>query len=215
MLSIKTMVLGPAETNAYLIADTEANEAVVVDPAWDGHLIQAEARKYGWNIHQVWVTHAHFDHIGGISGILAPPTPGSDRLIIPIGLHPSDFPLWQMQGGAPLFGFQIDLGFEPTLWLAHDQALSVGKYSFQVRHAPGHTPGHVIFYCPTEKITFTGDVIFKNSIGRTDLPGGSYNQLIDSIHQQVLVLPDDVRLLSGHGPDTKVGAEKRNNPFLV
>jgi glyoxylase-like metal-dependent hydrolase (beta-lactamase superfamily II) len=91
----------------------------------------------------------------------------------------------------------------------------LGTSSFEVRHAPGHTPGHVIFYCAAEKIAFCGDVLFAGSIGRTDLPGGSYERLMRSIHEQVLSLPDEVRLYSGHGPATTVGQERISNPFLA
>jgi hydroxyacylglutathione hydrolase len=92
--------------------------------------------------------------------------------------------------------------------------LQAGGYSFEVRHTPGHTPGHVVFYCAPEKLVFCGDVIFMSGIGRTDLPGGSYPALLNSIQQQILTLPDATRLLSGHGPETTVGQERLENPFL-
>ena len=109
---------------------------------------------------------------------------------------------------------RIDPGPRPALWLAQGQKLAVGDYSFEVRHSPGHTPGHVIFVCAQEKVVFCGDVIFMGSIGRTDLPGGSYTTLLQSIHQNILTLPDDTRLLSGHGPETTVEQERQTNPFL-
>ena len=93
--------------------------------------------------------------------------------------------------------------------------MHLGSNELEVCHAPGHTPGHVVFYSAAEKVCFCGDVIFWGSIGRTDLPGGSYETLIESIHQQILTLPDDTRLLSGHGSETTVGLEKRQNPFLT
>jgi hydroxyacylglutathione hydrolase len=132
----------------------------------------------------------------------------------PAALHPADLPLWQAQGGAPLFGMHIEPGPRPELSLAHGQRLQVGAYEFEVRQAPGHTPGHVIFYCAAAGVAFCGDVIFLGSIGRTDLPGGSYGQLMNSIETQVLSLPDATRLLSGHGPETTVEYERRSNPFL-
>jgi hydroxyacylglutathione hydrolase len=109
---------------------------------------------------------------------------------------------------------RIDPGPPPTLSLAHGQTLHVGDYAFEVRHAPGHTLGHVVFYCASEKLVFCGDVIFMSSIGRTDLPGGSYTALLNSIQTQILTLPDETRLLSGHGPQTTVGQERLENPFL-
>ena len=208
MLEIVNMVLGPVETNAYLVGDAQAGEAVVIDPAWDGEEIAAEAKRRGWRISGVWVTHAHFDHIGG-AGALArlPDAP-------PVAMHAADLPLWRAQGGAPLFGMHIDPGPTPGLELVHGQKLNVGEYEFEVRHAPGHTAGHVMFYCAQQGVMFCGDVIFYSGIGRTDLPGGSYQTLLRSIQAQILTLPDETRLFSGHGPETTVGHEKRSNPFL-
>jgi hydroxyacylglutathione hydrolase len=132
----------------------------------------------------------------------------------PVALHPADAVLWRMQGGAPLFGFHIDPGPEPTVDLFHGQILRLGRYQLEVRHAPGHTAGHVVFCCLGERVAFCGDVIFRGSIGRTDLPGGDYDTLMDSIREQILTLPDETRLLSGHGPETTVGLERGWNPFL-
>jgi glyoxylase-like metal-dependent hydrolase (beta-lactamase superfamily II) len=210
MLSIVEFTLGPVQTNTYLIADPGTGEAVVIDPADRGDLIIAEAEKHRWRISNIWLTHAHFDHLAGAASIAdrcAPPPP--------VALHPADYPLWRIQGGAPIFGMRIDPGPEPTIDLGHGQILHLGSNQFEVRHAPGHTPGHVVFYCPAENVLFCGDVIFNGSIGRTDLPGGDFNTLIASIESQVLTLPDKTRLLSGHGPETTVGMERRYNPFLV
>lgn len=210
MLHIETLVLGPVQTNAYLIADPETREAAVIDPAWDGALILREAQAHGWQIGQLWFTHAHFDHIGGASALLKALQPPPSQ-----ALHPADLPLWRAKGGAPLFGIRFDSGPEPEIALTHGQTLSLGKLQFTVRHAPGHTPGHVLFYCAAEGVLFCGDVIFAGGIGRTDLPGGDYTTLIHSIESQVLTLPPDTRLLSGHGEESKVGWEKRWNPFLT
>ncbi|MCK5428468.1 MAG: MBL fold metallo-hydrolase, partial [Anaerolineales bacterium] len=128
--------------------------------------------------------------------------------------HPKDYPLYRMQGGAPLFGMKIDPGPEPTVDLQHGQILHLGNYQLEVRHAPGHTPGHVVFYCAEEAVMFCGDVIFQGSIGRTDLPGGDFNTLINSIRSEIFTLPDETRLLTGHGPETTVGIERQYNPFL-
>lgn len=208
-LDIVPFILGPVETNTYLIADSDTQAAVVIDPAWDGEMITSEAARRGWRVEGIWLTHAHFDHIGGTAAVVrnmpAPP---------PVALHPDDRPLWDEQGGAPWFGFHIDPGPAPSLALSHGQTLHLGGLQFGVRHAPGHSPGHVVFYCPEAGVAFVGDVIFNGSIGRTDLPGGSYPLLLDSIRRQILTLPDETRLLSGHGPGTTVGMERRDNPFL-
>jgi hydroxyacylglutathione hydrolase len=209
MLEIVTFTLGPAMTNAYLVADSETKEAAVVDPAWDGHVILTEAIKRGWRIAHLWYTHAHFDHIGGAAAI-------ADALNPPplVALHPADHALWRSEGGAPFFGFKIDPGPEPTIDLQHGQILKLGSIEFEVRHTPGHTPGMCILYVASEGICFCGDLIFRDSVGRTDLPGGDWDTLLKSIHEQVFTLPDDTRLLSGHGPETTVGEEKRSNPYL-
>ena len=209
MLEIITFVLGPVQTNTYLIADPETGEAVVIDPAWDGKSLASEAQQRGWRIGSIWLTHAHFDHLGGAGEAADHSSPPP-----PVALHPADYPLWRAQGGAPLFGMRIDPGPEPTIDLQHGQVLKLGRNVFEVRHTPGHTPGHVVFYCPGERVVFCGDVIFAGSIGRTDLPGGDFSTLVDSIRTQILSLPDDTRLLSGHGPESTVATERAYNPFL-
>jgi len=209
MIKIIPFTLGPVQTNTYLIADPLTMEAAVIDPAADGQMIVDEGQKMGWKITQIWLTHAHFDHMAGTGEVLKALNPAPT-----VALHPQDLPLWQMQGGAPLFGLQIDPGPEPGEKLSHGQILKLGENEFEVRHAPGHTLGHVIFCCHAEEVAFCGDVIFYGSIGRTDLPGGSYETLINSIQNQILTLPDTTRLLSGHGPETSVGFERNQNPFI-
>jgi glyoxylase-like metal-dependent hydrolase (beta-lactamase superfamily II) len=230
MLEIVSFTLGPAMTNAYLVADSETKEAAVIDPAWDGDVILAEAKKRGWRIGHLWYTHAHFDHIGGAAAIADALNP------LPlVALHPADHVLWRAEGGASYFGFKIDPGPEPKIDLQHGQILKLGNIEFEVRHTPGHTQGLCIFYVadiraerndPTgersaalssskgRSVCFSGDLIFKDSVGRTDLPGGDWEALLKSIHEQVFTLPDETRLLSGHGPETTVGEEKDGNPYL-
>jgi len=209
MLEIYSMVLGPVVTNAYLVGDSETGQAVAIDPADSGEIIVREAQSRRWEIEQIWLTHAHFDHLAGVSGLINHVTHTPV-----IALHPDDKPLWRMGGGAAYFGMDIDPGPEPEIELVNGQKLVVGQTIFEVRHTPGHTPGHVVFYSSTEQLVFCGDVIFQGSIGRTDLPGGDYATLIASIQTQILSLPDETRLLSGHGPETTVGVERRMNPFL-
>lgn len=209
-LKIVQMPLGMTMTNAYLVADASNGKAVVIDPGFEGDRIVSEAKRQGLQIEAIWLTHAHFDHIGGVGAVVA----GLDKNPA-IALHPEDKWLWEMDGGAGLFGMEgIDKGPEPDLWLAAGQILQLGGFSFEVRLAPGHTPGHVIFYCQQAGVLFCGDVIFQGSIGRTDLPRGSYQVLMESIYKQVLTLPDETRLLNGHGPETSVGRERVYNPFL-
>ncbi len=208
-LEILTLTLGPVETNAYLIADSETKVAIVIDPAWDGEKILEAANQKGWRISNIWLTHAHFDHLGGAAVVADGSNPPP-----PVALHPEDYWLWREQGGARLFGMDIDPGPEPSVDLMDGQELFLGAYKFKVLFAPGHTPGHVMFYCETENLLFSGDVIFQNSIGRTDLPRGDTQTLLNSIRDQVLVLPDETIIYSGHGPQSSIGAEKKYNPFL-
>lgn len=213
MLQITKWVLGPVATNTYLVGDPETNLAVIIDPAWDGeHLVQ-EIKKGGWQVQGIWITHAHFDHFGGLADLLN----GLDlekQADFFIGLHPEDLSLWKVKGGAIMFGVPMKKVPKPSHNFQQDEILNLGKYKFVVHHAPGHSKGHVIFHCAEEKVLFSGDVIFNQGIGRTDLLGGNYQTLMDSIKTRVLPLPDETRIYSGHGPETTVGFERENNPFL-
>jgi glyoxylase-like metal-dependent hydrolase (beta-lactamase superfamily II) len=209
MLEIVPLILGPVATNTYLIADTETGEAAVIDPAWDGQLIAAEAKQRNWRIGQLWITHSHFDHIGG-TGDLVRSLPAEPV----IALHPNDRPLWDTQGGAALFGLSLPAAPDTTLNLVHGMDLHLGQTAFKVLHTPGHTPGHCIYYCADAGVCFCGDLIFRESVGRTDLPGGNWESLVASIRSYVFSLPEETRLLSGHGPETTVGQEKSVNPFV-
>jgi hydroxyacylglutathione hydrolase len=208
-LEIVPMTLGPVQTNAYLVAERSSREAVVVDPSWDGDLILEQAKARGWRITNIWLTHAHFDHFGGAGAVADGSSPPP-----PVALHPYDYVLWRAGGGGADFSVDFDPGPEPTIDLAHGQALYLGDTELKVRFAPGHTPGHVMFYAAEDALMFCGDVIFQGSIGRTDFPRSDYDTLIASIHDQVFTLPDDTRLLPGHGPETTIGRERHSNPFL-
>jgi len=209
-LEIRSLALGPAATNAYLVADSASGVAVAIDPAWDGALIHAEAQRRGWRITHIWLTHAHFDHFGGAGAI-------SDAYegLIPVALHEKDHPLWRAGGGARAFGFpNFDPGPEPTIHLEHGMRMYLASSSFEARHTPGHTPGHMVFREREAGLVFCGDLIFRGSVGRTDLPGGDMTSLLRSIREEILTLPDSTRLFAGHGPSTTVGEERHSNPFL-
>ncbi len=214
MLEVVAFTLGPVQTNAYLLADPATHEAAVIDPAWEGQTILQEAQRRGWRIGHLWYSHAHFDHIGGAGAIADSLNP------LPlVALHPADHALWRAEGGAPLFGFKIDPGPEPTIDLFDGQILLLGGTRIEVRYTPGHTPGHCVFYAPAPMdsaagICFCGDLIFQGSVGRTDLPGGDTDALVHSIRTQIFTLPDQTRLLPGHGPETTVAYERQNNPYV-
>ncbi|MCZ2127852.1 MAG: MBL fold metallo-hydrolase [Anaerolineales bacterium] len=209
MLEIVQFTLGPVETNAYLVADPETQEAVVIDPAWDGHIILNAAQDRNWRIGHLWYTHAHFDHIGGAGAIADALNP-----LPHAALHPADHVLWREGGGGAKFGFDIDPGPEPTIDFVHGMTMKLGSNEFEVRYAPGHSRGHCVFYVAKEKVCFCGDLIFYESVGRSDLPGGDFATLERSIRTQIYTLPDETRLLPGHGAQTTVGHEKVYNPFV-
>ncbi len=213
MLQINKQVLGPVATNTYIVVDPESNQAVVIDPAWDGDKLGEDINKAGWQVQAVWLTHAHFDHFGGLADLLSTLDLENQEGFY-VGLHPKEMPLWRVKGGAIMFGVSIKSAPKPGHQFQEGEILSVGEYKFEVHHTPGHSPGHVIFHCPEEKVLFSGDVIFNQGIGRTDLLGGSYQTLMESIQKWVIPLPDETRIYSGHGPETTVGEEKDNNPFL-
>ncbi len=202
--------LGMALTNTYLIGRTGQESAVVIDPAWQGERIARAAKERNWRIGSIWLTHAHFDHFGGAAGVA-----DAYDVPVPVALHAEDQPLWRAMGGAAWFGFQsFDPGPEPTIDLVHGQKLSLVDLEFEVRHTPGHSPGHIILIAEPLGAVFSGDLIFQGSVGRTDLPGGSWETLLKSIEDEILILPDDTQVFPGHGPPTTVGAERRANPFL-
>ena len=209
MLEILPFTLGPAQTNAYLLADAVTREAAVIDPSWDGQVILKAAKAGGWRIGHLWYTHAHFDHIGGAAAIADALNP------LPlVALHPEDHVLWRAGGGGAFFGFKIDPGPEPSIDFTHGQILRLGSTELEVRYTPGHTRGHCVLYVAREGVCFCGDLIFQHGVGRTDLPGGDWDTLEKSIREQIYSLPDETRLLSGHGPETTVGQEKKHNPFV-
>lgn len=209
MLEIVSFTLGPAQTNAYLIADPDTKEAAVIDPSWDGHLILKAAQDRGWRVGHMWYTHAHFDHIGGAAAIADALNP-----LPHVALHPDDHVLWRAGGGGAAFGLDIDPGPEPTIDLVHGMKLNLGSNEFEVRYTPGHTKGHCVLYLPAQALCFCGDLIFNGSVGRTDLPGGDWNTLEKSIREQIFSMPDETLLLPGHGGQTTVGHEKQYNPFV-
>lgn len=206
------MTLGPLPNNVYLLGDQESGDAVVIDPGFESQVVLQKAVDLGWQLRQVWLTHAHFDHIAGAAEIAEAFDPP-----LPIGLHSADRDWYDNQGGAARYGMSISQ--PPTPRLQFEDGMSLGLTSgappvVEVRFAPGHSAGHVMFYCEGLKTLFCGDVIFRGSIGRTDLPGGDMKTLLKSIQSEVFSLPDETRLLPGHGPESTVGYERAHNPFL-
>jgi len=197
------------QQNCSIIHCEKTHRGAVVDPGGDIGTILEYIAKEGIEIEKILLTHAHIDHAGATK-------PLSEQLGVPvIGPHREDEFLIQslpMQGR--MFGLGSAEPFVPTQWLSHGDSVTVGEEVFEVRHCPGHTPGHVVFYSRAHDFVLVGDVLFHGSIGRTDLPRGDHATLLRSIREQLLSLPDDTGFLPGHGPTSTIGVERRTNPYL-
>lgn len=182
----------------------------MVDPGGAAPEIAEAIVSEGLELNAILLTHAHLDHVEGVHTIRAiAPT-------VPIWLHPGDHGLYHaLPGQAAMFGLRADPQPDPTDELVHGQRYEFGSCAFDVRFTPGHAPGHVIFVSTENNVALVGDVVFMGSIGRTDLPGGDFQTLMRSIRDEVLTLPDETVLYTGHGPPTTVGHERVGNPFLV
>lgn len=208
MIEIRQMSLGPLQTNAYLLGCDETLEAVIIDPSWNGRGIVAAADEGGFEIIAIWLTHAHFDHVAGLAEV-------KELTGAPIYIHPDAVePLRNATMSGALFGIRFPPPPEPDEMLSAGQTLRVGNLEAHVLYTPGHAPGHVSFHLPEYRVLFDGDVLFQGSIGRTDLPGGDYETLMSTIREQLLPLPDETRVFSGHGNPTTIGTERASNPFV-
>jgi glyoxylase-like metal-dependent hydrolase (beta-lactamase superfamily II) len=211
-LEIVRQTLGPLPNNVYLLGDADSGDAVVIDPGYDSRFVLARVESLGWTLRQVWLTHAHFDHLAGVAEIIA----ASDSPL-PVGLHPAGLDWYRAEGGAGLFGMSVEQPPEPAITFEDGMKLALvpgGAPVVEVLYAPGHSPGHVMFYFEALSSLICGDVIFREGIGRTDLQDGDLDLLLGSIREKVFTLPDETRLLPGHGPESTVGYEKAHNPFL-
>jgi glyoxylase-like metal-dependent hydrolase (beta-lactamase superfamily II) len=206
-LIISVLPVGLIQTNCYVIGCEETAEGAIIDPGGNPDRILAEVERLGLEIKYVLNTHAHFDHTDANGAVV-------QFTGAPLALHPEERALLEAAGGAALFGLHADPSPPPDLELQDGDELAIGQLRFQVLHTPGHTPGHVCFYEPSENVLFDGDVLFYRGVGRTDLPGGSWQQLVHSIQDVLFALPDDTVVYSGHGQHTTIGEEKRSNPWL-
>ena len=209
MLRYLTVPVTPFQQNCSIVWCDDTRKAAVIDPGGELPRLLGEVKRLGVTLEQIWQTHAHIDHAGGTAQL------AREQGLPIIGPHEGD--LFWIQGltqqGA-MFGFPPSEPFTPTRWLHDGDTVSIGHCTLQVRHCPGHTPGHVVFFSAEAKRAFVGDVLFAGSIGRTDFPGGDHQTLIDSITQRLWPMGDDVVFIPGHGPESSFGEERRSNPFV-
>jgi len=213
-LSFIRLVLGPLGNNVYLLGDEDTKAAVIIDPSFESDKAVAEAVRQGWILKQIWLTHAHFDHTAGAKQVADSFSPQ-----LPVGIHKDAEEWMNTYGIGNSFGFEVPPVPTQRFYFRQGEFLSldpeINEPVVEVREAPGHSPGSVVFYCEPLEVLFCGDVIFRESIGRTDLQGGDFETLIHSIQSQVMSLPDTTTLLPGHGPESSVGYERINNPYLA
>jgi glyoxylase-like metal-dependent hydrolase (beta-lactamase superfamily II) len=209
MFKYLTVPVTPFEQNCSIVWCDETLSAAVIDPGGDLPRLLDTVKKLGVKLEQIWLTHAHIDHAGGTAEL-------ARLLNLPIiGPHTGD-QFWI--DGLPLqsqrFSFPPSETFTPTRWLHDGDTVQIGHCSLQVRHCPGHTPGHVVFFSEEAQRAFVGDVLFAGSIGRTDFPQGNHDHLIASITQRLWPMGDDTVFIPGHGPESTFGRERQTNPYV-
>ncbi len=210
-IQIISLALGAFAANAYLVADAETGNAILIDPVDNAPRILAAAAEQGWTIKLMLATHAHLDHVLASQDI-------KNQLRIPFYIH-QDCQTWldELPAQGRLFGLgALPPAAKPDrLLTTESEVIELDNIRLKTLYTPGHAPGHLAFYLEAQKILFSGDTLFAGSIGRADLPGGDFKLLMQSIHDQLMVLDDDVQVLPGHMQATTIGAERAANPFLL
>ena len=209
-MKIAIIPVTPFQQNCSLLMCEETKKAAIVDPGGDLDRIVAAIEQMGAAPEKILLTHGHIDHCAGAAELAA-------QMQVPVeGPHPEDaFLIEQLPQQSARFGLPPAAAFTPDRWLAGGDSVHFGNVELEVRHCPGHTPGHVIFFERTARLAVVGDVLFQGSIGRTDLPRGDHDALIRSIRGELWPLGDDVTFIPGHGPTSTFGRERRANPFVA
>jgi hydroxyacylglutathione hydrolase len=208
-MKLRTFAVGPVSCNCSVVACPDTGAGVVIDPGGHPERILAAIRELGVHVKYLLHTHAHFDHILATGDIAA--ATGAEIL-----LHRNDQALYEgLPNQGRMFGFRAAAPPAPTRYFTDGEAITVGTLTVRVLHTPGHTPGSVGFYFgPAQPLLFSGDTLFADSIGRTDFPGGSFEDIEVSIRTRLYTLPGDTRVIPGHGPDTTIEHEREHNPFV-
>ncbi len=208
-LQLKILCSGPMGNNVVILFDEATRCSIIIDPSFDPEDVLTFVNENSLTVEMILFTHGHFDHFAGLSFLLANLVP-----IPKVGLHEDDLALWRMGGGSVQFRIPIELPADPNVYLAGDQTIELGNDLITVSHTPGHSPGSVTFYIESLNTAVVGDLIFFQGIGRTDLDGGSFEELKNSIETHVFSLPAETTLIPGHGPLTSVESEMRLNPYV-
>lgn len=203
---VKMLRVGLLQTNCYIVGCEDTKEGAIIDPGGDAKRILAEVKRLGLKIKYVINTHGHFDHTLANKEVVK--ATGAS-----LAIHSADAPLLTKGGGALLFGVLGKASPPADTSLDEGGVLTLGKIELKVLHTPGHSPGSISLYSQEESVLFDGDVLFNMGVGRSDLPGGNYSVLMDSI-RKLLALPDETTVYPGHGPATTIGNERRSNPFF-
>jgi len=202
---LNKLVVGPFGSNCYIVGSESNKEGMIIDPGDEAEVILERVKDLGLEIRSIILTHGHIDHIGALKEV-------KEATGAEVAIHTDEADSLQEQPLSTMLGLSYPTPLPPDRSLQDGDSIDIGDLHFLVLHTPGHTKGGICLL--GEGVIFSGDTLFNYGIGRTDLPGGNYSQLMNSIHTRLMTLPDDTIVYPGHGPEATIGAERQGNPFL-